>query len=99
MRARLQILSAVFLILAAGALLGGCGTNPQTAPHTPELSIPPDGPAEPVRRVAAGDHQISGPYTHDNLAIFLIHGEDRLKGRKYMMLAEALEKKLFVIYE
>lgn len=99
MRARLRILSAIFLILAAGALLGGCGTNPQTTTETAESSIPPAGPAEPVQRVAAGDRQISGPYTHDNLAIFLIHGEDLLKGRKYMMLAEALEKKLFVIYE
>jgi hypothetical protein len=47
----------------------------------------------------AETHKLSGPYAHDNLTIFLIHGEDRLKGRKFMLLGEALEKKLFAIYE
>lgn len=45
------------------------------------------------------DYKFSGPFTHDNLTIFLIHGEDRFKGRKYMTLADALEKKVFVIHE
>jgi len=43
--------------------------------------------------------EISGPFTHDNLSICLIHGPDQLKGRKFLMLGEALEKKQFVIYE
>src|SRR5439155_20034837 len=43
--------------------------------------------------------KISGPFHHDNLTICLIHGEDRLKGQKFLMLAEALEQKKFVIYE
>src|SRR5713101_4065274 len=31
----------------------------------------------------APDYQFSGPYTHDNLTIFLIQGEDQLKGKKF----------------
>ncbi len=55
---------------------------------------PPQTPKGP-----APDYKFSAPLTHENLTIFLIHGEDRLKGRKFMMLAEAMEKKLLVIYE
>src|SRR5262249_9747514 len=47
----------------------------------------------------APEYKFSGPYTHDNLTVFLIHGEDRFKGRKHTMLAEALEKKQFIIHE
>jgi len=54
---------------------------------------------KPAEKAKAPEYRFSGPYTHENLTIFLVHGEDRLKGRKYMMLAEALEKKLFVIHE
>jgi hypothetical protein len=50
-------------------------------------------------RLKVGDQEISGPYTHDNLTVCLVHGPDRLKGRKFLMLAEALEQKKFVIYE
>jgi hypothetical protein len=43
--------------------------------------------------------RLTGPFQHDNLTICLIHGEDRLKGHKLLMLADALEQKKFVIYE
>jgi hypothetical protein len=42
---------------------------------------------------------ITGPFTHDNLSIFLLHGPDQVALKKYVMLAEAIEKKLFVIHE
>jgi hypothetical protein len=43
--------------------------------------------------------KITGPFTHDNLSIFLFHGPDQIKLGKYLMLADAMEKKLFVIHE
>ena len=43
--------------------------------------------------------KITGPFTYDNLAIFLLHGPDQIKLSKYLLLAEAMEKKLFVIHE
>jgi hypothetical protein len=47
----------------------------------------------------AGDYRISGPYTKDNLAIFLIHGKDALPGKHYLTLSEALERKKAVVHE
>ena len=55
--------------------------------------------AEPVARVQAGENQLSGPYTHENLTIYLIHGEDKLKGKAPLTLDEALEQKKVIVYE
>src|SRR5262245_13978795 len=51
------------------------------------------------KRLKVGNLEVSGPYSHNNLTICLIHGPDELKGRKFMMLAEALEQKKLTIYE
>ncbi len=51
------------------------------------------------KRIKAGEVELSGPHTYDNLTVYLIHGPDQLKGRKFVMLAEALEQKKFVIHE
>lgn len=45
------------------------------------------------------EQRLSGPYTHDNLSIFLIHGKDRLAGRKLLTLKEALAKKKVIVHE
>ena len=42
---------------------------------------------------AAGDYKISGPYTHNNLAVFLIHGKDKLAGKTFLTLQEALKQR------
>jgi len=42
---------------------------------------------------------ISGPYTHNNLSIFLIHGADKLKDKTFLTLDEALAQKVAVVYE
>jgi hypothetical protein len=47
----------------------------------------------------AGDYKLSGPYTHDNLTIYLIHGEDQLQGKTLLTLEEALEQKKVVVHE
>jgi len=51
------------------------------------------------KNAEVGDVKLCKPVRHDNLTICLIRGPDRLKGHKFMMLAEALEQKKFVIYE
>ena len=38
-------------------------------------------------------------YTYKNLSIFLIHGKDESKKSNIMTLQEAMERKLFVVYE
>ena len=44
-------------------------------------------------------YRISSPYTHKNLTIFLIHGKDQSSKGNVMTLQEAMERKLFVVYE
>jgi hypothetical protein len=48
--------------------------------------------ATPVER------RLSGPYTHENLTIFLVHGASTLKG-DYLTLEEAMEAKVVKVHE
>jgi len=41
----------------------------------------------------------SGPYTHQNLAIFLFHGPDQIDGNRYTSLKDAFDQKQVRIYE
>jgi hypothetical protein len=43
-------------------------------------------------------YRLSGPYTHNNLSIFLVHGKDTTK-TNFLTLQEALEQKKVVVYE
>jgi hypothetical protein len=58
----------------------------------------PPPPAKPVERPPLA-LRLSGPYTHGNLTIFLIHGDDQMKGRKFLTLDEALEQKKVIVHE
>src|SRR5947207_2582307 len=53
----------------------------------------------PATRPALADCKLSGPYTHGNLTVFLIHGADKLKNRQFLTLEEAMEKKVVVVHE
>jgi len=44
-------------------------------------------------------YRISAPYTHQNLTIFLIHGEDASSNKNLITLQEAMEMKVFKVYE
>src|SRR6186997_45222 len=46
-----------------------------------------------------GDYRISAPHSYKNLTIFLIHGKDQNNKSNVMTLQEAMERKLFVVYE
>ena len=48
---------------------------------------------------AAEQHRISGPYTHENLSIYLIHGANNAPGVRYLTLQEAIDQKKVTIYE
>ena len=45
------------------------------------------------------NYRISGPYTHKNLSIFLVHGKDQLAGRSFLTLQEALAQNKVWVYE
>ncbi len=44
-------------------------------------------------------YRISSPYTFKNLTIFLLHGKDQTTKSNVITLQEAMERKLFVVYE
>ncbi|MBI3822264.1 MAG: hypothetical protein HY289_06245 [Planctomycetes bacterium] len=96
MHIRYRNLGTALLFLGAGLWFAGCRSDDKGAEQKPEAKA-----AEPKSepRVKAGDFELSGPFTHENLTIFLVHGEDKLKDRKFVLLAEAMEKKLIVIEE
>src|SRR6266480_212859 len=72
------------LLLSAVALLAG-----PVAPAQPAKTAPP----------ARIDFTLSGPYAHENLQIFLVHGPDRIKGKSWLTLAEAIDAKKVVVHE
>lgn len=43
--------------------------------------------------VEAGEYRLSGPYTHKNLSIFLVHGKNLIKAKSFLTLQEALVQK------
>lgn len=55
--------------------------------------------AQRRRDTAAGSgYRLSGPYTHGNLTVFLVHGKD-LTSKTFLTLQEALEQKKVRVYE
>jgi len=56
-------------------------------------------PLETGQVVPADDYHFSGPYTHANLTIFLIHGPATLASTSYLTLQEALEQNKVVVHE
>ncbi len=50
-------------------------------------------------KVQAGEYRLSGPYTHKNLSIFLVHGKNTFEGKTFITLQEAMVQKKVVVYE
>ena len=48
---------------------------------------------------APSAHKVTGPYTHKNLSVFLIHGADQTDGKVYLTLQEAMRQKKVVVHE
>jgi hypothetical protein len=84
----LAALSAVALAAVTGAWL-----------FHEKLLIPFSPSQERGTVVAVSDYRLSGPYTHDNLTIFLIHGPETLDTKNLLTLQEALEQNKAVVHE
>ena len=82
--------SHTFALACAAALLAAAAAL-TPAPPAAAAQENGDGPA---------GYKISGPYTHKNLSVFLIHGRERTADAKtYLTLSEALTTKKVVVYE
>ena len=45
------------------------------------------------------DYRLEGPFTQDNLSVFLIHGKDKIRGQTFLTLQEALVQKKVIVRE
>lgn len=64
--------------------------------------VPPVPPLPPDRvdpPKAVRTQNLSGPYTHENLTVYLVHGEDRLTGPTPITLEEAMKREIVVVHE
>jgi len=87
MKKQFLIPTAVLSLLVAASLaLLSTARGQQTTPTS-------------ATSLKTGNYRISGPYTHKNLTVFLVHGEDLLKGHSFLTLQEALEQKKVIVYE
>jgi hypothetical protein len=55
--------------------------------------------AVPVKEFSINKKRLSGPYTHKNLTIYLVHGEDSLEGRTPLTLEEAMKNEIVIVHE
>jgi len=61
------------------------------------LALPLHGQDSP-RSPKTSNYRLSGPYTHKNLTVFLVHGKDQTT-RTFLTLQEALAQKKVKVYE
>ena len=88
MRLRNPVLAASLAITVLLGLAAAHGAEPQAA--EPQKAGPTGGPLA---------YTLTGPFVHENLSIFLIHGTNRLKDKSYLTLQEAMEKKVVIVHE
>jgi hypothetical protein len=85
--------SCLWLLLAVIALAGAaCGKKSRVA-------LVDEDPLLGDSLVETTDYKLTGPFTHENLTIYLIHGEDKLQGKNLLTLEEALEQKKVIVHE
>jgi hypothetical protein len=93
----LGIVAIAGAIIAGSFIAGVIQLREDFSP--PEASLPPDVKEFPGPIVQQSDYKLSGPYTHDNLTVFLVHGPDQIEGKNYLTLQEALEQHAAIVHE
>lgn len=68
------------------------------ATHQGPIDTGKTGTQGPIQAIEVKSLKITGPYTHNNLTIYLIHGKDTDK-EDYLTLEDALAQKQAVVYE
>ncbi len=84
------ILGVLLLVVCGGIIIAGQITTSNGQKNSHNQKQP---------ETKAGDYRLSGPYTHKNLSIFLIHSKTTTRTKSFLTLQEALEQKKVVVYE
>ncbi len=58
-----------------------------------------EGANKAPEQFAASNYVVSGPYSHKNLTVFLLHGADQRQDKTPLTLQEAMERKMVVVHE
>ncbi|HKO98907.1 MAG TPA: DUF6569 family protein [Pyrinomonadaceae bacterium] len=87
-------LGVVLLSVVAGVLINA--QTRRTSFRNGEVKREPVGQPTTVQE---GNYRLSGPYTHKNLTIFLVHGKNVFEGKTFITLQEAMVQKKVVVYE
>lgn len=90
---------AVVLVAGLQLLAQQVQQPPAFNPNFGEKRNQPDEKAIPDAKPTKLDVKITGPYKHENLTIFLLHGEDKMKNKNFLLLHEAMEQKKVIIHE
>ena len=89
-------LGVVLLTALAGvAMITAQQRNPRTSGH----STSGKSASGKSTQIQAGEYRLSGPFSHKNLSIFLVHGKNTFSGKTFITLQEALVQKKVVVYE
>ena len=92
--------TVVFGLAAIAALALAAATGYRLYRGTlPELPEPFSPSLERGAVVSVADYGLSGPYAHDNLTVFLIHGPETLEGKPFLTLQDALEQDKAIVHE
>jgi hypothetical protein len=92
----MKSLACVALVLS----LASCGPNQPVAQTMPGPNPPQTIPTSEPPKVSAGGVQLSGPYTHANLSVFLVHKPGVAKDvANYLTLEEAFAAKTLQVTE
>jgi hypothetical protein len=63
----------------------------------PQLRSP--SPVASDKELQLSHYRLSGPYKHENLTIFLIHGPNQPDSRMFTPLQEAMERNIVIVHE
>lgn len=91
-----QIVTLGFLFVA-GLLALAC--TRQTQAQRSNSADTGNGWQKTTAKVIPSDYKLSGPYTHKNLTVYLIHGANKHNGKAPLTLQEAMEQKKVKVIE
>lgn len=87
------------ITLPVGLFLKARAQNSPAAQPVTQQNQQTTAPQKIAQQPAAvSDYRLSGPYTHENLTVFLVHGKDQTT-RTFLTLEEALAQKKVRVYE
>jgi hypothetical protein len=91
---------ALLIVFFLGALqLAPAQKRERVSPSQNSVLLHPQAPSAVGNDSKGGDLKLTGPYSHKNLSIFLVHGSDTIKDLHLLTLAEALKEKKAMVRE